>query len=104
MAAVGGAREDGNEGQGRRGEGGGDGGGGGGGGGDVAWRYREIQRDIERFNELRRMRACALAWTSLAVLAAMAEAGDGGEIQGDTASYGVRMRARLDKLGPREEC
>ena len=38
----------------------------------VAWRYREIRRDIEGFNELRGMRARAVAWTSLAVLAAMA--------------------------------
>ena len=38
----------------------------------VAWRYREIRRDIEGFSELRGMRARAVARTSLAVLAAMA--------------------------------
>ena len=59
----------------------------------VAWRYREIRRDIEGFNELR----------GLDELGRLG--GDGGEIQGDTASYdGVCMRARLDELGRREEC
>ena len=38
----------------------------------VAWRYKEIRRDVEGFNELRGIRARAVAWTSLAVLAAMA--------------------------------